>query len=82
MNPESESHEMLQRKAKTIAIGVVTASPEAGSLHAKVDMAFSGWVWLIVESGNILCLRKLLHTNSSAVEVRNERVEVFACEIV
>ena len=35
---------------------------------------------LIMESGNILCLRKLLHANSSTAEVKNKRVEAFACE--
>ena len=29
------------------------ASLEAGTSHAKLDVAFFGWVWLIVESGNI-----------------------------
>ena len=62
-------------------IGVVTASPEAGSSRAKMDVAFSGWVWLIVESGNILHLQKLLRANSSTAEVKNERVEAFVCEL-
>ena len=61
-------------------IGVVTASPEARTLRAKLDVAFFGWVWLIVESGNILRVRNLLHANSFAVEVKNERVEAFTFE--
>ena len=63
-----------------LIIEVVMASLEVGSSHAKMDVAFSGWVWLIVESGNILCLRKLLRANSSVAEVKNDRVEAFACE--
>ena len=56
------------------------AFPEAGTSHAKVDVAFFGWVWLIVESRNILCMLNLLRANSSAAEVKNERVEAFAYE--
>ena len=63
------------------SVGVVMASPEAGSLRVKMDVAFSSWVWLIVERRNILCLQKLLHANSSVAEVKNERVEAFACEL-
>ena len=37
-------------------------------------------MWLIVESGNILHVRKLLRAKSSAPEVKNERVEAFTCE--
>ena len=65
-------------KSKTI--GVVTTSPEAKISRAKLDVAFFGWVWFIVERGNILCMRNLLRANSSAAEVKNERVEAFACE--
>ena len=61
-------------------IGVVTASPEAGSSHVKIDLAFFGWFWLIVESKNILLLRRPLHANSSVAEVKKEHVEAFACE--
>ena len=64
----------------SMLIGVVTASPEVGTSRAKLDVAFFGWVWIIVESGNILHMRNLLRANSSATEVKNERVEVFACE--
>ena len=52
-------------------------SLEAGTLHAKLDVAFFGWVWLIVESENILCVRKLLCAKSFAPEVKNECVEDF-----
>ena len=61
-------------------LGVVTTSPKAGSSHAKIDVAFFGWFWLIVESKNILCLRRPLCANSSIAEVKKERVEAFACE--
>ena len=61
-------------------VEVVTASPEAGSSRAKIDMAFFDWFWLIVESGNILRLRRPLCANSSAAEVKKERVEAFTCE--
>ena len=60
-------------------IGVVTASLEAGSSRAKIDVAFFGWFWLIVESRNIFCLRRPLHANSSVAEVK-ECVEAFACK--
>ena len=30
-------------------VGIVKASPEVGSLLAKMDVAFFGWVWFIVE---------------------------------
>ena len=56
------------------------ASPEAGTSRAKLDVAFFGWVWYIVESGNILHMRKLLRARSSAPEMKKERVEAFACE--
>ena len=56
------------------------ASPEAGSSCAKIDVAFFGWFWLIVESKNILRLRSPLHANSSAAEVKKERMEAFACK--
>ena len=56
------------------------ASPEAGSSLAKIDVAFFGWFWLIVESGNILCLRRPLYANSSAAEVKKELVKASACE--
>ena len=62
-------------------IRVVTASLEAKISRVKLDVAFFGWVWLIVESGNILCVRKLLRAKSSAPEVKNERVKAFACEL-
>ena len=35
-------------------LGVLMASPEVGTSCAKLDVAFFGWVWLIVESGDIL----------------------------
>ena len=57
--------------------GVVMASPEARTSGVKLDVAFFGWVWLIVECGNILCMRKLLHAKSYAL-VKNEHVEAFA----
>ena len=46
----------------------------------KIDVAFFGWFWLIVESRNILCLRRPLHANSSIAEVKKECVEAFACK--
>ena len=49
-------------------------------MRAKLDVAFFGWVWLIVECGNILYVRKLLRAKSPALEVKNERVEAFAYE--
>ena len=60
-------------------LGVVTASPEAeaGSSRAKIDVAFFGWFWLIVESGIILHLRRPLRANPSTAEVKKERVEAF-----
>ena len=48
--------------------------------HAKLDVAFFGWMWLIMECKNILCMRKLPYAKSSASEVKNEHVEAFACE--
>ena len=66
--------------AQVYTLGVITASPEAGTSHAKLDVAFFSWVWLIVESGNILHMRKLLHAKSSTPDVKNERVKAFACE--
>ena len=61
-------------------LGVVTASSEAETSRAKLDVAIFGWVWLIVESENILHMQKLLRAKSSAPEVKNERVETFVCE--
>ena len=58
-------------------VGVVMASPEAGSSRAKIDVAFFGWFWLIVDSKNILCL---LRANSSAAKVKKEHVETFMCK--
>ena len=69
------------KSTKVKTIGVVKASPEAGTSHAKLDVAFFGWVWLIVESGNILRVQNLLCANSSTTEVKNERVEAFTCEL-
>ena len=62
-------------------LGVVMASPEAGTSRVKLDVAFFGWVWLIVECGNIFRMRKLLCAKSCALEVKNERVEAFVCEL-
>ena len=69
-------------RATTIAptIGVVSASPKARSSCAKIDVAFFGLFWLIVESRNILRLRRPFRANSYAAEVMKERVEAFACE--
>ena len=61
-------------------LGVVTASPEVGSSCVKIDVAFFGWFWLIVESENIFCLQRPLRANSSAAEVKKEHVEAFAYE--
>ena len=60
-------------------LGVVTASPEEATSHAKSHVAYSGLVMLVVEGRNILCMRKLCRAQSSALEVKNERVERFAC---
>ena len=46
-------------------------------MRAKLDVAFFGWVWLIVESRNILCMQNLRCANSSIVEVKNKRMEAF-----
>ena len=56
------------------------ASPKVGSSHAKIDVAFFGWFWLIVESKNILHLRRHLRANSFVAEVKKEYVEAFTCE--
>ena len=61
-------------------VGVLTASPEAATSHAKSHVACSGLVSLVVEGRNILRVRKLCHAQSSALEVKNECVERFACE--
>ena len=61
-------------------LGVVTASPEAATSAAKIDVAIFGWFWLIVESGNILLLQRPLRGNSFATEVKKVRMEAFACE--
>ena len=61
-------------------LGVVMASPEAATSRAKSHVACSGSVTLVVEGRNILCVQKLHHAQSSAPEVKNERVERFACE--
>ena len=61
-------------------LGVITAFSEARSSHEKIDVAFFSWFLLIVESGNILCLRRPLRANSSIVEVKKERVEAFTQE--
>ena len=60
-----------------MTLGVVTASLKTGSLHMKLNVAFFGWFWLILESGNILHLRKPLSANSSALEVKKEHMEAF-----
>ena len=57
----------------------LTASPRQGLLVRKIDMAFFGWFWLIVDSRNILPLRRPLHVNSSASEVE-ECMEAFVYE--
>ena len=55
-------------------------SPEAATSRAKSHVACSGLVTLVVEGRNILCVRKLCCAQSSPPEVKNERVERFACE--
>ena len=62
------------------ALGVVTTSPEATTLRAKSHVAYSSLVSLVVEGGNILHVRKLYGAQSSAPEVKNKRMERFACE--
>ena len=51
------------------------ASPEAATSRAKSHVACSGLVSLVVEGRNILHVRKLCRAQSSAPEVKNERVE-------
>ena len=62
------------------ALGVVMVSPEAVTSRAKSHVACSGLVSLVVEGRNILRMRKLRCAQSSAPEVKNERVEQFTCE--
>ena len=57
------------------------ASPEAATSRAKSHVACSGLVSLVVKGENILRMRKLYCAQSSAPEVKNERVERFACEL-
>ena len=64
------SQSSIAYKVKIEVLGVVMASLEAGTSCAKLDVAFFGWVWLIVERGNILRVRKLLHVKSSSPEVK------------
>ena len=61
-------------------LGVVTASPEAVTLRAKLDMACFCWVSLIVEGRNILHMRKLCRAKSFAPEMKNKHVERFMCK--
>ena len=61
-------------------IGVITASLEVGSSPTKIEVAFFGWFWLIMESKNILFLRRPLLANSFAAKVKNECLEAFVCE--
>ena len=58
-----------------IPLGVVTASLEAATSCAKLHEACSDLVSLVMEGRNILCMRKLRRAQSSAQEVKNERVE-------
>ena len=76
---EKNIKEVELRKLKII-IGVIMASPKVGSSHVKIDVAFFGWFWLIVERGNIFCLQRPLLASSSIAEVKKERMEAIVCE--
>ena len=56
-------------------------SLEATTSRTKSHVAYSSLVSLIVEGGNILCMQKLRRAQSSTLEVKNEHVERFMCEL-
>ena len=53
------------------------ASSKAATSRAKLHVVCSSSVSLVVEGGNILCMRELRCAQSSAPEVKNERVDRF-----
>ena len=80
MLPDRGIDSFVEVVVAKVSLGVVMASLEAAPSRAKSHVACSGSVSLVAEGGNILYMRKLRCAQSSTPEVKNERVERFACE--